>query len=111
MVDQVPSYPHWIAKGFILLADNFIAKDDIYNARITFQSVIDNSDDEMLIEIAQDKLSMLDKAEQEQRENQLERKRSDTIEIDLGAEQTVIEDNDENKIQEGSRQPVDDEKE
>ena len=111
LVDQVPSYPHWIAKGFILLADNFIAKDDIYNARITFQSVIDNSDDEILIEIAQDKLSMLDKVEQEQRENQLERKRSDTIEIDLGAEQTVIEDNDENKIQEGSRQPVDDEKE
>ena len=111
LVDQVPSYPHWIAKGFILLADNFIAKDDIYNARITFQSVIDNSDDKMLIEIAQEKLSMLDKAEKEQRENQLEKRRSDTLEIDLGAEQPVIEENEENEVKEDSIQPVEDENE
>lgn len=90
LVDQVPSYPYWIAKGFILLADNFLAKEDVYNARITFQSVIDNSDDPTLIEIAQEKLDMLDNAEQEKRDKQLKEIENDTIEVDLGEEVLII---------------------
>lgn len=64
IVDQVPSSPYWIAKGFILLADNFISKGDYYNARITFQSVIDNADNEELIGIAKEKLAILVQAEE-----------------------------------------------
>ena len=79
LVDQVPSFPYWIAKGFILLADNFIAKEDVYNARLTFQSVIDNADDKELVSIAQDKLKMLNDAEE--REMQKEDK---VIEIEMG---------------------------
>lgn len=78
LVDQVPSYPFWIAKGFILLADNFIAKDDLYNARITFQSVIDNADDEKLVSIAKEKLEILNQA------SQTEEKEEKPIEVDLG---------------------------
>ncbi|MEQ8625737.1 MAG: tetratricopeptide repeat protein [Vicingaceae bacterium] len=59
LVDQVPSFPYWIAKGFIQLADNFIARDDYYNARLTFQSVIDNADNKELIAIAKEKLRLL----------------------------------------------------
>ncbi len=59
IVDQVPSQSYWIAKGFILLADNFVSRGDYYNARITFQSVIDNSDDKDLVEIAKEKLEIL----------------------------------------------------
>ncbi len=61
LVNQVPSFPYWIAKGFIQLADNFIYMEDYYNARLTFQSVIDNSDDSILISIAMDKLLLLNK--------------------------------------------------
>ncbi len=63
LVDQVPSFPYWIAKGFILLADNFIAAEDLYNARLTYQSVIDNADNTDLIEIAKDKLRLLNELE------------------------------------------------
>lgn len=80
LVDQVPSFPYWIAKGFILLADNFIAKDDLYNARITFQSVIDNADDTELIGIAKEKLAILKSTEEE------EKQEDETIEIEMGTE-------------------------
>jgi tetratricopeptide (TPR) repeat protein len=79
LVDQVPSFPFWIAKGFILLADNFIAKEDVYNARLTFQSVIDNADDKELVSIAQDKLEMLNAAEEKKME-----KEKEVIEIEMG---------------------------
>lgn len=95
LVDQVPSSPYWIAKGFILLADNFIAKEDYYNARITFQSVIDNADNVELVAIAKEKLEILTKNEKKQSED--ESKQPEPIEIDLNAngsdqnEDTVLE--------------------
>ena len=64
IVDQVPSAPYWIAKGFILLADNFVSKGDYYNARVTFQSVIDNAENDELISIAREKLAILKQAEE-----------------------------------------------
>jgi TolA-binding protein len=70
LVDQIPSYPYWIAKGFILLADNFVAKEDFYNARVTFQSVIDNADNEELISIAKEKLRMLNEAEEKKNQKE-----------------------------------------
>ncbi|MBL4706959.1 MAG: tetratricopeptide repeat protein [Flavobacteriales bacterium] len=66
LVDQVPSFPYWIAKGFILLADNFIAGEDYYNAKLTFQSVIDNADNQELVDIAKEKLRLLNESEQNQ---------------------------------------------
>lgn len=81
LVDQVPSFPYWIAKGFILLADNFIAKDDFYNARITFQSVIDNADNQELIEIAKEKLDILNKQEAER---EADKEKPELIEVELG---------------------------
>ncbi len=70
LVDQVPSSPYWIAKGFILLADNFISKGDYYNARITFQSVIDNAENKELVDIASEKLSILRQAEELDKNNE-----------------------------------------
>lgn len=88
LVDQVPSFPYWIAKGFILLADNFIAKEDYFNAKITFQSVIDNADIPELVEIAKEKLAILKKSELE---NQDEKEPKEPIEIDLGSGSEVNE--------------------
>ncbi len=66
LVNQVPSYPYWIAKGFILLADNFLAQKDVFNAKVTLQSVIDNADNEELVEVAKEKLNSIIKSEKEQ---------------------------------------------
>ena len=77
LVDQVPSFPYWIAKGFILLADNFMEAEDFYNARITYQSVIDNADNAELNELAKEKLNTLNvlengKKKEEEKEAPLE---------------------------------------
>lgn len=63
LVDQVPTYPYWVAKGFILLADNYVARGDFYNAKVTFESVINNADDPELVQIAEEKYQMVLKAE------------------------------------------------
>jgi TolA-binding protein len=85
LVDQVPSFPYWIAKGFILLADNFIAREDYYNARITFQSVIDNADIPELVEIAKEKLAIMENREAESEKG---KNPAEPIEIDLGGEES-----------------------
>lgn len=72
IVDQVPSQPYWIAKGFILLADNFVSRGDYYNARVTFQSVIDNSEDDELVSIAKEKLEILKGSEELNEKNETE---------------------------------------
>lgn len=72
IVDQVPSQPYWIAKGFILLADNFVSRGDYYNARVTFQSVIDNSEEKELVSIAKEKLEILKGSEELNEKNETE---------------------------------------
>lgn len=61
---QVPSYDFWIAKGFILLGDNYLAMKDTFQARETYKSIVDNfekdpADPEDLREIAREKYEAL----------------------------------------------------
>ncbi len=42
VINQVPSYDYWIAKSFLLLANNYIALKDTFQAKETLKSVIDN---------------------------------------------------------------------
>lgn len=103
LVDQVPSFPYWIAKGFIQLADNFIAKDDFYNARLTFQSVIDNADNKELIDIAKEKLRLLNELD-----NQNKQEQKAPLEIEINTEnvkdQSIFEPDDAE--QEGETKPL-----
>ncbi|MCX6274021.1 MAG: tetratricopeptide repeat protein [Bacteroidetes bacterium] len=66
--DQVPSYDYWIAKGFILLGDNYLAQRDTFQAKETFKSIIENyqkdpNDPEDLKSQAQQKFGELVAAE------------------------------------------------
>ena len=38
----MPSYDYWIAKGFILLGDNYLAQRDTFQAKETYKSIVDN---------------------------------------------------------------------
>lgn len=82
IVEQVPSQAYWIGKGFILLADNFLARGDHYNAKVTFQSVINNAESQELVQIAREKLNIVLKAEEEERSKKVEK----PMEIDLGSD-------------------------
>ena len=42
LVQQKPSYDYWLAKAIILLGDNFVSIGDYFNAKHSFQNIVDN---------------------------------------------------------------------
>ncbi|MFI5219335.1 MAG: tetratricopeptide repeat protein [Bacteroidia bacterium] len=42
VINQVPAYDYWVAKSFILLADNYLALKDTFQAKHTLKSIIEN---------------------------------------------------------------------
>ena len=59
LINNFPSADYWRVKGFILLSDIYVAKGNIFQARQTLQSVIDNYRGEDLRKEAQDRLNAL----------------------------------------------------
>jgi tetratricopeptide (TPR) repeat protein len=54
--ENYPSSDYWIAKAFILLADIYVARDNVFQAEQTLESVIANYPGEDLKEVARQKL-------------------------------------------------------
>jgi tetratricopeptide (TPR) repeat protein len=52
-------YPYWTTKALILLADNYVAMKDNFQAKTTLKSVITDSDIPELIKTAQEKLDKI----------------------------------------------------
>ncbi|MDB5010241.1 MAG: tol-pal system protein YbgF [Mucilaginibacter sp.] len=60
LAKEMPNYDYWVAKTFILLADNYVKLKDTFQAKATLQSIIDNykgNDD--ILPLAQQKLQIL----------------------------------------------------
>ncbi len=57
--DNYSAYEQWTAKGFILLADIYVAQKDNFQAKATLQSVIENVDDESIKNTAREKLRII----------------------------------------------------
>jgi tetratricopeptide (TPR) repeat protein len=49
-------YEEWIGKSFLLIAENYIAMDELFQAKATLNSVIENSPDSGIVTIAVEKL-------------------------------------------------------
>lgn len=63
LTNNMPSHDYWVAKTYILIADNYIGMKDIFQAKSTLQSIIENyenEEDDILV-IAKDKLNKLTK--------------------------------------------------
>ncbi|MCC8425667.1 tetratricopeptide repeat protein [Mucilaginibacter sp. UR6-11] len=60
LAKEMPNYDYWIARTFILLADDYVALKDNFQAKATLQSILDNykGDDEILA-TAQQKLDRI----------------------------------------------------
>ena len=56
---QFPAYKAWTNKGYLLMADNYLALQEDFQAQATLQSIIDNAEDPDLVAIAQEKLAAL----------------------------------------------------
>ena len=63
LANKMPNYDYWVAKSFILLADNYVKLKDNFQAKATLQSVIENykADDDVL-PAAKERLSKLSPA-------------------------------------------------
>ncbi|MEZ5195793.1 MAG: tetratricopeptide repeat protein [Bacteroidales bacterium] len=86
LANQYAAYDYWVAKGFILLSEVYVKKENVFQAKQTLQSIIDNYEGDDLKQIAISKLNdLID--EEEETENQLQESDSisneqETIEIE-----------------------------
>ena len=71
LLNQVPSYDYWIARAFILWSEIYMVREDIYQAKVSLQSVVDNYEGEDLKGIAQEKLDLIEKLEKEKKDELL----------------------------------------
>jgi TolA-binding protein len=63
LVNKMPNYDYWLAKAFILLADNYVKLKDNFQAKATLQSVLDNyKADDDIIPTATERLKRLSPA-------------------------------------------------
>ena len=68
LANRYPAYEYWKAKSFILLADIYTINGNIFQAKQTLQSIIDNYEETDLTDIASQKLNKIlekEKAEKE----------------------------------------------
>lgn len=99
LVNRVPSYQYWVAKGLILLSDVYVKMGDNFQAKATLQSILDNytGDDEILDE-AEQKIANIEALEnireEEEEEEDFEIDFSDIEEEDI---QRLYEDDANNK--------------
>lgn len=71
-------YEDWLGESFLLIADNYIALEEIFQAKATLNSVIENSPLPYIREQAQQKLNALNEMEAEQ---EAEERRQDSLKI------------------------------
>ncbi|WP_126971686.1 tetratricopeptide repeat protein [Gynurincola endophyticus] len=63
VIDKSGSYEDWVVKSYLLLGDIYFAEKDYFNAKATFESVVENTSIESLKAIAQQKLEEVKNAE------------------------------------------------
>ena len=63
LTNKMPSHDYWVAKTYILIADNYIALKDVFQAKSTLQSILENYDnkDDDILALAKEKLEKLKK--------------------------------------------------
>ncbi len=63
LVNEYPAFEYWKAKGFIMLADIYAARDNTFQAKQTLQSIIDNYPGDDLKTVAAEKLAEIERIE------------------------------------------------
>ena len=66
MINKSGSYDWWVTKAYILLGDVYFRQKDYFNAKATFQSVVDNS---LNAELKAEAQTKLDKVIEEESRN------------------------------------------
>ncbi|ASU35745.1 tetratricopeptide repeat protein [Mucilaginibacter xinganensis] len=81
LIKDLPNYDYWVTKTFILLADNYEALKDNFQAKATLQSVIDNyKGDDDILPTAKQKLDQLSGGKTDQKPAGTDEKKKDNKE-------------------------------
>ncbi len=72
-----PVYEYWLGKSFILIADNYLAMGEDFQAKATLESIVENSPVEEIVDEAKVKLLAL-----EEKAKELEHAELDTLEVE-----------------------------
>ncbi|MFA0963898.1 tetratricopeptide repeat protein [Roseivirga sp. BDSF3-8] len=68
--ERFGAYEEWIGKAFLLIADNFLALDNIFQAKATLNSIVENSPDQNVVKQAKAKLTLIEEKEETIRQQQ-----------------------------------------
>ena len=69
LVKDLPNYDYWVAKTYILLADNYVGLKDNFQAKATLQSIMDNyKGDDDILTTARQKMDVLEPQKAKQQE-------------------------------------------
>lgn len=77
LLNQDPGYEYWMGKGYILLADAYVALNDNFNAKYALQAYIDKSGNAELTAVAKEKLSRIAEMEKLEEEKKEQKKTED----------------------------------
>lgn len=83
--ENFSSFDKWIGKSFLLIADNYFALNEVFQAKATFNSIIENSGDKSVVEEAKIKLDIImqrEKLAAQKADSLLLRKPIDSVVID-----------------------------
>ncbi len=83
--EQYGMYTEWLDKGFLLVAENFIAMKEYFQAKATLQSIIDNSADPNTVKIATERYEWV--TDEEAKAVNLVPDSLNTVEIDTSSNQ------------------------
>jgi len=65
--DKFNAFEVWVAKAFVLLADTYIQQNDLFQAKATLQSLIDNYDGKDIIDQCKSRLAIIEDLESKQK--------------------------------------------
>ncbi len=57
--NKFSNYDYWLGKSFLIIADNYAAQNELFQARATLNSIIENSPEKEIVEEAKQKLAKL----------------------------------------------------
>jgi len=63
--NKFSNYDYWLGKTFLLIADNYAAQNEMFQARATLNSIIENAPNAEIVAEAKRKLAILDKGGKE----------------------------------------------
>ena len=58
--NKYSAFDFWLGKSFLIIADNYVAQNEMFQARATLNSIIENSPEKEIVAEAKQKLSTLD---------------------------------------------------